>query len=77
MERQQEANIILAEKTSFKYKAKTVPILNKKPKAANNIENFSTLILLLRLINWLFHSGGVCFSNTYSSWIFLIKLLKV
>ena len=30
-----------------------------------------------QFINWSFHSGGVCFSNTYSSCIFLIKELKV
>ena len=51
-------------KISLKYSPKTVNMLNKKPKAANTIENFKRLILLLRLINCAFHSGGVCFSKT-------------
>ena len=49
--RQHETKIILAIKISLKYNPKTVNILNKKPKAANTIENFKRLILLFRLIN--------------------------
>ena len=51
MDKQQEAKIILAKKTSSKYKANTVPILNRKPNAANRIENLNTFTLLFKLIN--------------------------
>ena len=64
IERQQDPNIILATSILSKYRANTVNILNKNPNAENIIVSFKTPILSFRLINWFFHSGGVCFSNT-------------
>ena len=52
-------------------------LLNKNPKLANASVYFIHLTLSLRLINCFSHSCGICFSQTYSSCIFLIKLLKV
>ena len=62
IDRQHEPKITLAVNTSSRYKAKTVNILNKKPKAANLIVHLKTEIQLLKLINCFFHSGGICFS---------------
>ena len=61
MDKQQDPKITLARKTSSKYSANTVSILNKKPNAANNIVHLKRVILPLRFINCFFHSGGMCF----------------
>ena len=62
IDKQQEPKITLAIKTSSKYNAKTVNILNKNPKAANKIVHLKRLILELKFKNCFFHSGGMCFS---------------
>ena len=62
MERQHDPKINRAIKISFKYKPKTVIILNKKPKAANIIVHRNNVILPLKFINCFFHSGGTWFS---------------
>ena len=77
IDKQQEPNINLAISKLSKYRANTVSILNKKPNAANIMQYFITTILLSKFINWAFHSGGVCFSKTNSSWILRINELKV
>ena len=51
IDKQHEPKITLATKIVFKYKAKTVSILNKKPKAANKIVHFKSVILPLKLMN--------------------------
>ena len=62
MDKQQDPNITLAKNSLSKYNPKTVSILNKNPKAANKIVHLNKVILVLRLINCFFHSGGICFS---------------
>ena len=51
IDKQQVPNISLAKKTSSKYKAKTVNMLNKKPNAANIIVHLIIVILLLKFMN--------------------------
>ena len=62
IDKQHEPKIIQAKKTSSKYRAKTVNILNKNPNEANIIVHLIIVILLLKFINCFFHSGGICFS---------------
>ena len=51
IDRQQDPKIILATNILSKYKANTVSILNKKPKAENIIVSFKTPILSFKFIN--------------------------
>ena len=76
-DKQHEPKMNLAKNRLSKYRAKTVIILNKKPKLANPRVNFIHLTLSFKFISCFSHSGGICFSQTYSSCIFLIRLLKV
>ena len=62
IDRQHDPKIILAISTSSRYRAKTVSILKRKPKAANKIVHLNRVILPLKLINCFLHSAGICFS---------------
>ena len=62
IDKQHDPKITLAKKTSSKYRANTVNILNKKPNAPNIIDHLSKVILPLKLINCFFHSLGTWFS---------------
>jgi hypothetical protein len=62
IDKQHDPKIILATKSSSKYRAKTVSILKRKPKDAKRIVHLNKVIRPLRFINCFFHSGGMCFS---------------
>ena len=62
IDKQQDPKITLAINSSSKYRANTVNMLNKKPKAANNIVHLKIEIRLLKFKNCFCHSGGTCFS---------------
>ena len=55
IDKQHDPKITLAKKTSSKYNANTVNMLNKKPNAANNIVHLKSVILPLKFINCFFY----------------------
>ena len=75
--KQQAANINLANNKISRYNAKTVSMLNKKPKLAKPIVYFSKFVLPFRLCNCFSHSGGIFFEKHTHHEVYVSKHLNV